>query len=155
MLITTGKNAGKLSKRIAAALCLAVQESRFEPRGKRTVQQLIAKAAKLHFSRLCSIYEESGRPSQLSFLAIDPNGGWTRLSPSIKLKNIPIPPKKTRGQQSASLVISGTKKKVLQKLLNPLPPKEEPDSSISASGKKIEVKIGRKKILSIGVSYEK
>ena len=157
VLITTGKNPDSNSKAIALAFHMAVPESRVEFRGKRTLSSLVSRAQKLHFTRLCAIYNEKGKPSTLRFLEIGDDGEWEWLSPTIAVSSSQtfgkMPLKKS---QSCNLSITGTKAKVLSRLLSPLNSKDKgPDSKITAGARSISVHVGKKKILSLGVSYEK
>lgn len=155
VLFTTGKNPSKASKLLAAALSLSVPYSRFEARGKRTVEQLLAKAAKRHYARFCTISEENGKPHALSFLSLDGSGGWARLPPKILLRKMSFTKEKQEKKQSQSLAMTGTKKRTLQKLFGSAGEEsDEPESFLSSSATKLEVILHGKRILSLGVSYE-
>lgn len=157
VLITTGKNPSRVSRAIALAFGIAVPESRVEFRGKRTLSSLITRAQKLHFTRLCAIHSESGKPSHIRFMEIADDGEWGWLSPAISItsaKPAGRMPKKTA--QSSRLSISGAKAKVLSRLLSPRNSQdEEAGSKITAGARALSISVGKKKILSLGVSYEK
>lgn len=154
MLITTGKNPGRISRRIAQALQAAVPGAALEYRGRRSVASLLSKARKRHFSRLCAIHEENGKPSAISFLSLGQEGGWRRLSPTIMVHSA-VPALAIPRKQSRSVKISGAKKAALQKLLDPSASGWETESSISASTKKIALFCGKKRVLLLGVGYGK
>ena len=156
MLITTGKGPDRVSRSIARAFSLAVPESRLEPRGKRTMAALVAKARRLHLTRLCSIYRSQGKPSTVSFLKIGDDGSWERLAPVILVGKASFAPKFPKAaSQSRFLSITGTKAKALSALVSPKNSGEETGSRIIAGAKKLSISIGKKKILSMDVSYGK
>ena len=156
MLITTGKKPGNESRLIAASLAASVPGSRLENRGQRTISSLISKARRLHFSRLCTIHAEEGKPHRISFLSLEDEKGWGRLSPIIMVRKIADSPKQgCKFRQSKCLSISGTRAKTINTLLLPRNSSDETESKIAASAKKISIFISNKKILELGVSYEK
>jgi hypothetical protein len=155
VLITTGKNANKISKRLAAGLSLAIPHSRFEARGKRTMEKLLALATKRHYGRLCTISEENGKPALISFLSIGMDGKWSRLCPKIKIASLKFASaKQIRSPRSAAISFSGAKKKTLQSLFGiEGKAEEEPESEISSSATMLQVKLSGKKLLALGVKY--
>ncbi|MEM2138334.1 MAG: hypothetical protein QW568_04565 [Candidatus Anstonellaceae archaeon] len=157
LLITTGKNAAKISKRLAAELSLAIPHSRFEARGKRTMEKLLALATKRHYSRLCTISEENGKPATMSFLSIGMNGEWSRLSPTIRITSLKFAsPKQIRNPRSSAMLLSGTKKKTLQSLFGLEGDDEgKHESEISSSATMMQVRLSGKKILTLGAKYAK
>lgn len=157
VLFTTGKKPNRAARAIARALSLAVPESALESRGKRTLASLISKARKRHFTRLCSVYCSQGKPSEIEFLAIADDGSWGRLAPKITVKTSSFAPKFPRAQ-STCLTMSGAKAKSLSRLFSPKnhgADGEENGSRIVAGAKTLAVFMGKKKIASLGVSYEK
>jgi len=154
LLITTGKNPDRLSRLIAHALFASIPGSDLEFRGKRSLLSLVLKARKKHYSRLCAIHKEEGKPSSLSFISLDDEGGWERLSPSIAIKNVSAA-KSFPKKQSQCVEFSGAKKAVLGRLLDPRNSCGEPESKIIAGAAKISILYGRKKLLELGVAYAK
>ena len=156
VLITTGKGPDRVSRAIARAFSLAVPESRLEPRGKRTMAALLAKARRLHLTRLCAIYRSQGKPSTISFLKVGDDGSWERLAPVIFVGKASFAAKFPKAAaQSRCLSITGTKAKALSALVSPKNSCEETGSRIIAGAKKLSISVGRKKIMELGVSYGK
>lgn len=154
VLITTGKKPGKKSRAIARALFLMVPGSRLEFRGKRTLSALIKKAKRFHFSRLCTIYREEGKPSEIRFLSLEENlPGW--LSPTLQITSVETAEKLPRKGQSQHVKITGAKARTLAKLLSlSVPPEgEETGSRLIASSNSLSLFLGNKKLAKIGVSY--
>lgn len=156
VLITTGKKPAIACRSIARAIFLSVPGSRLEFRGKRSLGSLIKKARLAHFSRVCAIYQENGKPSQIAFLSIEgPSPEW--LSPKIGITSAKSAKKMPRRGQSSFLKLTGSKSRALQKLLCPPRPPEgtETGSSISAGAKTISFSLGKQKLATLGVSYAK
>lgn len=152
MLVTTGKSPGAASRRIAGILSLSIPLSRSENRGSRSLSSLISRAAKSRFARLCTVYKEQGNPATIAFLSLDGNE-W--LSPKIKIEKVIFISKQQKLPQAGRLSIKGSKKAVLQKLISPVSTDGDVQSTINAGAKSISFYIRRKKMLSLGVSYEK
>lgn len=158
VLFTTGKNAHSFSKHIAYVLRAAVPGSSFEPRGKRSLAALISKAQKKHFTRICTIYNEEGKPALLSFLSLDENGNWERIKPEITIKNTKFFSKdKHKRFQSSCLKVTGAKSKAIKSLfaLDECASDDEPESQIAAGASKFTISIQGKKTLELGVKYGK
>lgn len=157
VLITTGKNPDRISKAIALAFCRAVPESRVEFRGKRTLASLVARAQKFRYTRLCAIHNESGKPSSIRFLEIADDGAWNWLAPAISITSAkPAGRMPKKSAQSRKLSVTGAKAKALLRLISPRNPVDEDvGSKINAGARSLSVFVGKKKILSLGVSYEK
>ncbi len=158
MLFTTGKNADSFSKQIAYVLYAAIPCSSFEPRGKRTLAALIAKAQKKHFARICTIYKEEGKPASLSFISLDESGSWERMKPEIAISKAKFFSKdKHKRFQSACLKITGANSKTIKSLfaLGECVSDDEPESQIAAGASKITISIKGKKVLELGVKYGK
>ncbi len=157
LLVTTGKKPDFLQKLIANALFLSVPESLLEGRGKRTIVSLLKKAHRLHFSRICTLSKREGGASEMSFLSLEEDGGWQRLSPTIIAQYaVACEEKKAwRQAQSRSLKLAGTKRAALQRLLLPLNADSGPVSSITAGASTLSFKLGKTELLKLGVKYEK
>jgi len=157
LLITTGKKPDTLSQLIARALFLCTPESLLEGRGKRTISSLLQKARKLHFSRLCTISKREGGASEISFISLEEDGSWQRLSPAIIAQYaVACEEKKAwRAEQSHSLKITGAKRAALQQLLSPSNADAEHESSITAGASTLSFKLGKTELLKMGVKYEK
>lgn|GEM_PF-1509617 len=161
MLITTGKAPDAVSRAIARALWLAVPESRLEFRGKRSLSSLVSLARKKHQTRICSVYLAHGKPSSLSFLSVGDDGSWARLSPSIAVKKVVFSGTTRAGVeakdgQSQRVAITGAKAKPLSRLLSPANPQDrETGSRIIAGARTLSIFVGKKRMLSLGVAYEK
>ena len=156
VLITTGKKPGIACRAIARAIFLAAPGSRLEFRGKRPLGSLIKKARLAHFTRVCTIYQEEGKPSQLAFLSLEGQAPeW--LSPKIKIASASFAEKMPRRGQSSSVKITGAKARTLQKLFCPPKPPEGTGagSSISAGTNSISFSLGRQKLATLGVFYAK
>ena len=155
MLITTSKSPSPACRRIARAFFLAVPESALEFRGKRTLSALASKARKKRFARICAIYQQKGMPSQIRFLETGERG-WEWLSPHILITKIThAPAHKGSLSQSAGLKIAGSKARALRLLLDQSGKPEEAQSEIISSAGGLSVKLGAKKLLELGVKYEK
>ena len=155
MLITTAKDPDALCRRIARAIYLATPSSHLEFRGKRTLASLVSKARKKRFERVCAIYHSRGKPSEIRFLEISMRD-WCWMVPHLSItKILHAPAMKGSISQSVGLQIKGTKAKVLRQLLSIKGKPEEAQSSISSSASKITFKLGNKKLLELGVKYEK
>lgn len=154
VLITTGKNPSESSRAIARALHLAIPHSMLEFRGSRTLDALIAKARKRHFSRVCSIYSKQGKPHSLSFLSIRDDGGWERLKPVFIMEKAQLPPIAAKIPQSCSLKITGANAKAARHLFSPSNDEYcEQTSRIVAGRGTLALYVGKRKILSLGVKY--
>lgn len=121
------------------------------------MERLLALAAKRHYSRLCTISEENGKPAAISFLSIGMNGGWERLSPKIKITSLKFASAaQTRRPRSSALLLSGAKKKTLQSLFGLEGEGEnEPESEVSSSATLLQVKLSGKRLFAMGVKYAK
>lgn len=129
--------------------------SLLENRGQRTISSLISKARRLHFSRFCTISAQEGKPHEISFLSLEGEKGWSRLSPTIAVRKIADCRKQgCKFTQSKCLKITGLKAKELFALLLPQNSSEETGSKIIASSKKLSISVANKKLLELGVSYE-
>lgn len=157
LLITTGKKPDFLQKLIAKALFLCTPESLLEGRGKCTISSLLLKARKLHFSRMCTISKHEGGASEISFLSLEEDGSWQRLSPTIIAQYaVACEGKKAwRQAQSRSLKLTGTKSAAFQKLLSPNAVDLEAESMITAGASALSFKLDRTELLKMGVKYEK
>ena len=155
MLITTGRKPDALSRLMAKALAAAIPGSLLENRGRRTLGALIAKARKKHFTRVCTIYKDGGKPCQMAFISLGEDAGWEWLSPKITVRKAAasiIP----RNFHSPSLELSGTRKATIANLLSVSDASggSEPESEISAGAASLSVSLGDKKVLQLEVSYE-
>jgi rRNA maturation protein Rpf1 len=139
-------------------LSAAIPGSSFEPRGKRTLAALITKAQKKHFSRICTICNEEGKPAFLSFISLGEDGSWERMKPGISIKSANFFSKeKHKRFQSCSLEVTGTKAKAIKNLFafEENAPDDEPESKISAGADKLGISIKGKRALELGVKYGK
>lgn len=156
MLITTGKKPDLLSRLVARALFLCIPGSCLEGRGKRTLSSLVKKAGKRHFARIASINKKEGGASEISFISLDGNGNWRRLTQRILISYAVAC--KERGEwrknQSCSLRVSGAKRAALMELLAPLQSDAGCESRITAGAKSITLKLCKTDLLILGVSYE-
>jgi rRNA maturation protein Rpf1 len=157
VLITTGKGPDRETRLSARALFLAVPGSRLENRGKRTLVSMVKKAQKLHYSRVCAVYKDRGHPCTLAFIRLDGPEEWEWLTPILNIRKVKFASQQPRAmRQSARLEISGSRAKTLNLLLAPRNASEdEAESSITAGAKSLSILLGKRKLLELGVSYEK
>jgi rRNA maturation protein Rpf1 len=159
LLITTSKNSSNLTKNLAKLFSLSFPESIFMPRGKRSLEKLIGFALVKHLLRVCIIFEKNKKPDSIRVLKLK-GSGFEWAENFIKIKKIFFLSNK-KIQKSESLKISGENKKIFLELFNPINITEEFDiqdefdSIIFASKQRILIKINGKKVLHLGVKYEK
>ena len=155
MLITTGKNPSQECRALARALFCVLPHSVLEGRGKRSLSSLITKARKKRMGSICAIYREEGGQHSLSSLSLSETG-YDWLSPKILVEKITLHsplPKKSEGQ-SSSVKITGARAKEVRGLFGAEPTGDEPESAISAGAKSISLSFRKKKLITLGVSYE-
>ncbi len=141
---------------MAKSLALAIPGCRLENRGGRTLASLISKARHFHFDRICTIYEEKGKPHEIAFMEIGEESGWGWLSPRIKINRVSFPRKPfAKIRQSNRLQISGPRARILAYLLSPRNSSDEAESMIASSSNKLSILVANKKLLGLGVRYEK
>ncbi len=86
LFITTARKPSQQTRKLARWL-ETLLHAECENRGKRSVEEVMRRAATAGFSRVLFIHESHGNPSELVFR--DENEGW--LEPSIQLSGASIP----------------------------------------------------------------
>jgi hypothetical protein len=88
MLITTSKRPGHRSRILGRELANVVTNSRYLPRGTKTVARLIELAKKLGQSRVVIINSAAGQPRELRFLEVVERWRWANAK--ILLKGVKL-----------------------------------------------------------------
>jgi hypothetical protein len=88
MLITTSKRPGHRSRIFGRELANVFTNSRYLPRGTKTIVRLIELAKKLGQSRVMIINSIAGQPRELRFLEV--GEGWRWVNAKILLKEVKL-----------------------------------------------------------------
>ena len=80
MYITTSRKPSNSTKIIASNISNFLN-STYEPRGKKSVEEIVERANDLGFSRIMVISEQKGNPNKIAFL--DSRGEWKWIFPFI------------------------------------------------------------------------
>jgi hypothetical protein len=93
LYLSTGRKPSQQARKFARLLCL-ILKSEYENRGKRSVDEICARAEKFGCTRIAFIYEKKGNPSHIQFY--DEENAW--LQEEIKISGIYLPERKGRGR---------------------------------------------------------
>jgi hypothetical protein len=81
LYVTTSRKPGRITRRVARTLALLLG-ARYENRGKRSLSEVAAQAAKHGLARILFLHEAKGNPSRLALW----EGGW--LSPELRIRSV-------------------------------------------------------------------
>ncbi len=75
MYITTSRKPSNSTKILASNIS-SFLNSKYEPRGKKSIEEVIDRARKLGFRRIMVVSEQKGNPNKLAFIDAGKNSRW-------------------------------------------------------------------------------
>lgn len=150
MYITSSRKPSLTTKRLGRTLARLLPRGIYENRGKKSVEEIAARAKTLGKSRAMLVHEHKGNPEKLVFMEIGKEWKW--LSPQVRIIKLGKLPKIEI--KSTSMEIIGTEKNELSGLFN-LEKTPDPDIVLESEEESWSFFSGKKKLLSFGVVYGK
>ena len=75
MYITTSRKPSNSTKILAGNISTFLN-SRYEPRGKKSIEEVVERARELGFGRVMVVSEQKGNPNKLAFIDAGKDSGW-------------------------------------------------------------------------------
>ena len=75
MYITTSRKPSNSTKILASNIS-AFMNSKYEPRGKKSIEEVVDRARELGFGRVMVVSEQKGNPNKLAFIDAGKDSGW-------------------------------------------------------------------------------
>lgn len=110
--VTTSRKPSLTTKRLCRALAGLLPRGVYENRGKKSIDDVYARAKSLGKRRVLLVYERDGNPSSISFMKI--NNSWEWLEPEIRISGVRM--SAAKGARSPGARIIGEKSKTLARL---------------------------------------
>ncbi len=76
ILITTSRDPSRNTRAFARTLANLIPYACYEPRGKKSIQDLVELAKNKGYERICFVHDEKGNPGKLSFININKTWEW-------------------------------------------------------------------------------
>lgn len=113
LYLSTGRKPSALGRRVARLLCL-IFNAKYENRGKKSVDEICARAEKFGCTRIAFIYEKKGNPTSIQFY--DEANGW--LEEELRIFGVNLPDRDGRIPKTVKFISKDADGKKIMQLFN-------------------------------------